>query len=282
MEVFGAFGVSNAMILTAAAGAMGLALLATAAARAVSGFAGQQSLQNRVDRIELRLAAKENYQPVLMAVDALLASAAPINVEPVAEIFEAAVTGRNWFSKRAEPAEIARSVMDDIKSNVELAADIARPIPDMFDDGSIEVAGSRRRVAQVIREKAMGLSTANWDRHQDALMKNGMPTHPATLLQVFFSQTHELKSASAALVKAPSIEGLMDVLRLSASLLQAADDSFEELRRQSTGQKLLPPPDRYETADEAAPVQAESVEVDSDDALPQDAPTESRDAETVH
>lgn len=233
MELFEIFGLSNAAILTYAAAAIGGAVLLSTAARALRSVSGGEKLNNRVNRLEMRLAGGEDYLRVLQMAETLLADVAPNSVAPVTEMFEAANLKRSWFSKRVEPSDIAQRVVDDLQSSIMTAAEIARPIQNMNENGAMEVKAQRRRAGLEAKRLAARLNTGTWDRFGVRLLRGGMPSTTVTLLQGFFLQVHALKTAANEQGKGASVDGLMTVLHLSAELIKSAEQNIEEFKRQA-------------------------------------------------
>jgi hypothetical protein len=229
--LLGLFGLSNETVLTYAAALAGGVFIVGIASRALHNLTKNRGLTNRVDRLELRLASKDDFQPILKMAATLLNEVTPQSVEPVTEMFEAANSKRSWFGKRTEPSDIAQRVVDELKENVETTAEIARPIQSLFENGAIEIRAERNRIVQDVKLLASRLNSTTWDRHSTQLLQGGMPNISVTLMQNFFSQVHGLKSAASGLSKGASIDALRGVLRQSATLLKSAEQSVEELRR---------------------------------------------------
>ena len=233
MELFEILGLSNTTILTYAAAGIGGAVLLSTAARAMRSVSSGDKLNSRVNRLEMRLAASEDYQPILQMAETLLADMAPNSVAPVTEMFAAANLNRSWFSKSVDPSDIAQRVVDDLQANIVTAAEIARPIQTMNESGAMEVKAQRRRAGQEAKRLAARLNTGTWDRFGVGLLRGGMPSTTVTLLQGFFLQVHALKTAANEQGKGASVDGLMTVLHLSAELIKSAEQNIEEFKRQA-------------------------------------------------
>ncbi len=231
MDLFGILGLSNATVLTYAAAVAGGFVVTSAVARMVNGKSGSGQLDQRVDRLEVRLAASGDTHSLLQAAENLLADIVPQGVGPVTEMFEAANLKRSWFSAPVEPSDIAQKVVDDLKDSIEIATGIARPIQNLNENGAMEVRAERRRVGIETKRLAAGLKTETWDRHGAQLLQGGMPGTTVTLLQNFFTHVHALKVAANDQSKSASVNGLMNVLHQSAELLKSAGQNAEEFKR---------------------------------------------------
>lgn len=224
MELFSFAGVSNAEILMAA----GVVLVGAAAistiARSMGGGA-RAKLAARVDRLEVRLAAAQTYQPALQIADEVLKRVSNGTETAVIELFEATSSRRSWFEKAVEPHEIATNLVSDLRDNIEQATAIARPIHNMIDNGSIEVAPERARLAADAKERAACLGSETWERHGAKLLEAGLPSQKGAALIDCFTRANALKASVNALGRKPSAEQLIDVLRQTAELVTAADQA---------------------------------------------------------
>ena len=79
-----------------------------------------------------------------------------------------------------------------IKDRIVAAAEIARPIQNMNENGAMEVKGQRRRAGLEAKRLAARLNTGTWDRFGVRLLRGGMPSTSVTLLQGFllFKDNH--------------------------------------------------------------------------------------------
>lgn len=221
MELFAFIGISNAEILTGAAAVFALATLCSLAARAFHGT--RRDLEDRVERLEVRLAAANALQPVLNQADELVRQVSRNAVSPVIEMFEDAPRPRSFFSTGAAPEELAAALAGDLRDNVEIAAAIARPIRNMLENGSMEVAAERSRLAADIRTRADNLGSETWRTYRRALLAAGVPNRSGEAVITCFARIRDLKASIDALDRRPSADQMVDVLAAAASVIEAAD-----------------------------------------------------------
>ena len=231
MDLFGFIGVSNTAILTTAASVAIVATLISLAIRAIKGTISSSELNQRVDRLEMRLADRADYQSVLQMADTVLNEVSPLAATPVTEMFEASETKRSWFGPKVEPSEVAQNVINDLKDNLEIAAAIARPIQNMHENGAIEVAAERSKAVAETKRLAAGLNTAAWDRHAKSMLTQTVPSYATSLLLENFAHIHALKKSATTLSKKSGIDDLMETLRHSANLLKSAEQSVEAFKQ---------------------------------------------------
>jgi len=223
MELFAFIGVSNAEILTGAAVVLGVATAASLAARALR--KDRSGLEDRVERLEMRLAAANALQPVINQADELVRQVSQNAVGPVIEMFEAAPNPRSFFSAGPAPQELAAALAGDLRDNVQIAAAIARPIRNMIENGSMEVSGERSRLAADIRTRADQLGSQVWRTHGRALLAAGVPDRSGEAVFTCFARIRALKASVNALDRRPSPDQMVDVLAAAAGLIEAADQA---------------------------------------------------------
>lgn len=221
MELFAFIGISNAQILTGAAVVFAVAAAFSLAMRAFRRTRGD--LEDRVERLEVRLAAANALQPVLNQADELVRQVSTNAVNPVIEMFEDAPRPRSFFSSGAAPQELAAALAGDLRDNVEIAAAIARPIRNMIENGSMEVSAERSRLAADIRTRADSLGSQTWQTYRRALLAAGVPNRSGEAVIACFARVRELKASIDALDRRPSADQLVDVLAAAAGLITAAD-----------------------------------------------------------
>lgn len=221
MELFSVFGITNLEILTAAAVAFSLAM---ALSLAVSAFRRtREDIEGRVEKLEVRLAAASALKPVLNQADELVRQVSQNAVGPVIEMFEEAPRPRSFFSSGPAPEELAAALASDLRDNVEVAAAIARPIRNMIENGSMEVAAERTRLAADIRTRADTLGSRIWRSHGRALLAAGVPNQSGEAVFACFARIRELKAAVNAMDRRPSADQMVDVLAAAGSLVEAAN-----------------------------------------------------------
>jgi|GEM_PF-1500522 len=221
MELFAFIGISNAEILTGAATVFAIATMFSIAARVVR--ATRRDLEHRVERLEVRLAAANALQPMLNQADELVRQVAQNAVNPVIEMFEDAPRPRSFLSTGAAPEELAATLASDLRDNLEIAAAIARPIRNMIENGSMEVAAERSRLAADIRTRADSLGSDTWRIYRRALLASGVPNRSGEAIITCFARIRDLRVSIAALDRRPSADQMLDVLGAAASLIEAAD-----------------------------------------------------------
>ena len=221
MELFAFIGISNAEILTGAAAVFAVATASSLAVRAFRRTRGD--LEDRVERLEVRLAAANALQPVLNQADELVRQVSQNAVRPVIEMFEDAPRPRSFFSTGAPPEELAAALASDLRDNVEIAAAIARPIRNMIENGSMEVSAERSRLAADIRTRADNLGSETWKTYRRALLAAGVPNRSGEAVIACFARVKDLKAAIDAMDRRPSADQMVDVLAAAASLIEAAD-----------------------------------------------------------
>lgn len=236
MDLFAFAGVSNIEILFGAAMVFAGAATVSLAMRALRGR-GSDALEARVNRLEIRMAAAQAYQPALQMADEVLNRVSTSAVSPVIEMFEALPARRSWFSKSEEPNEIAAILVGDLRDNIEHAAAISRPIRNMLDNGAIEVAAERARLAADCRERAARLGSETWNRHRGAVLTAGMPDTTSSVVIDCFTRIRTLKASVEALGRKPTSDQLIDLLRQSAELVTAAATAHDTFTRLANGEE---------------------------------------------
>jgi hypothetical protein len=167
--------------------------------------------------------------------DEVLRQVSSSAVTPVIEMFEALPARRSWFSKTEEPTEIAATLVGELRDNIEHAAAISRPIRNMLDNGAIEVAAERARLAADTRDRAANLGSETWNRHRGAVLTAGMPDTTSSAVIDCFTRIRTLKASAAALGRKPSSDQLIDLLRQSAELVTAAAAAHDTFTRVANG-----------------------------------------------
>lgn len=230
MELFGVVGLSNVEILTGAAIAVGGAATLSLALRAISGRGNSGDVEKRVGRLEVRMAAAQNYQPTFQLTDEILKGVSSHAEASLTSIVEASAAPRSWFAKAPEPAETANTLVSDLRDNIELATSIAQPIHNMLDNGAAEIVAQRAKLAAQTKTLAAHLGSRTWDKHKNAILGAGIPDTNTSLVIDCFSQIQNLKQAAASLGKKPSIDDLIEVLRRSAEVVTAAARSVDAFK----------------------------------------------------
>jgi hypothetical protein len=251
MDLFAFVGLSNVEILSGAAVVFAGAATVSLAMRALRN-GGEKALDARVNRLEIRMAAAQTYQPALQMADEVLSQVSTSAVSPVIEMFEGIPARRSWFSKSEEPTEIAATLVSDLRDNIECAAEISRPIRNMLDNGAIEVSAERARLAADCRERAASLGSETWNRHRGAVLTAGMPDVTSAAVIDCFTRIRTLKATVEGLGRKPSSDQLIDVLRQSAELVTAAAAAHDTFTRVANGEEAP----AAEEAHEEAPAEA--------------------------
>ena len=235
MDLFAFVGLSNVEILSGAAVVFAGAATVSLAVRALRN--NGKELDARVNRLEIRMAAAQTYQPALQMADQVLNQVTSSAVTPVIEMFEALPARRSWFSKSEEPNEIAATLVSDLRDNIACAAEISRPIRYMLDNGAIEVSAERARLAADSRERAASLGSETWDRHRGSVLTAGMPDVTSSAVIDCFTRIRTLKATVEGLGRKPSSDQLIDVLRQSAELVTAAAAAHDTFTRVANGEE---------------------------------------------
>lgn len=221
MELFSIFGISNAEILMVAGGVLAFALVVSLARHAFGRT--QRQMEDRVERLEVRLAAASAVRPLLNQADDLVRQVAHNAMGPAIEIFDQAPRRRTLFGSGPESQELAATLASELRDNVETAADIARPIRNMIENGAIEVAAERVRLAADLRDKAKTLGAPTWKEHGRAVLASGVPTRSSEAVITCFMRLRQLRAAVNAMGRRPSAEQMLNVLTEAAGLVEAAD-----------------------------------------------------------
>jgi len=235
MELFSVFGISNAEILTAAACVFLMGVVISLAQTAFS--RSRAGIEGRVERLEVRLAAATAARPILNQADDLVREVAHNAVEPAIEIFDQAPRRRTLFGTGPGSHELAAALASELRDNVETAAEIARPIRNMIENGAIEVSAERARLAADLRDKASQLGSATWKEHGRAVLASGVPTRSSEAVITCFMRVRKLRAALNAMGRRPSAEQMLDVLTEAAGLVEDADRAntiFADDKRSAT------------------------------------------------
>jgi hypothetical protein len=233
MELFSFIGLSNAEILAGAAAVTASAVALSFASRLVKGRTSSANMEKRIDRLEVRLAAAQSYQPTLQMADEVLKDVSTHAVAPLISIVEASAAPRSWFSKTEEPTETAAALASDLKDNVELASAIAKPIQNMLDNGAVEIAAERVKLAAETKLLAVQLGSSTWDKHRRTILTAGVPDVMTSRVIDCFTQVQNLKLAASSLAKKPSTDDLIEVLRRSAEVVTAASQSVDAFKHEA-------------------------------------------------
>lgn len=250
MELFAVFGISNAQILTAAAGVFAAAALLSVALRALRSTR-VSGAETRVDQLEIRMAAVAHSHAVLQMADEILQQVEASAVTPVAEIFEAAAapSASRWFDRRPAPQEIAAALVGELRDNLHHASAIARPIRNVLDNGAVEIAAERQALAADIRERAAALGSPTWNREKATLLAAGVPCSQTEALIACFAQVEALTVAVAAMDRKPTPNQLVEVLRAATGLVAAAGQANAVFARDDIAASA--PPEAAPDADAA-------------------------------
>lgn len=226
MELFAFAGISNATILLTAASVMGLAAVISVVLRSL-GLSSSGTLAGRVDRLEMRTASSGDYRAVISMASDILSTVDSHGTPHVLEMFEDAGIGQSWLGRKVDAGAAADALLGELKTGIQSAAAIARPIQNMVDSGSIEVRAERARLADDIRRHVAAIKTPTWDRHGPAILAAGVPSTTVSTIVDCFTQMRALRTSALALTRKSTVDAFAGVLSQSAAVLASASQSID-------------------------------------------------------